>query len=207
MQPPELTLIVAATRVMGIGAHGSMPWTGLRDEMRYFARVTSRPPPEAPPGTVNAVIMGRKTWDSIPAKFRPLKDRLNIVVTRAAPSLPPPSPSSSPLAEAVRAPSLDEALRYARARAGLGRVFVIGGAQIYAAALADPSARRVLLTRIGRAFDCDTFFPLDFENAGWARADDDQLRRWTGEQMEELQREEAGVPYEFQMWEKREPPP
>ena len=47
MQAPELTLIVAATRSMGIGAHGSMPWAGsLRKEMQYFARVTSRPPPQ-----------------------------------------------------------------------------------------------------------------------------------------------------------------
>lgn len=46
MQPLELTLIVAATRNMGIGAHGTMPWTGLRKEMRYFARVTTRLPPQ-----------------------------------------------------------------------------------------------------------------------------------------------------------------
>lgn len=43
---PELTLIVAATRNMGIGAHGSMPWKGLRKEMQYFARVTTRLPPQ-----------------------------------------------------------------------------------------------------------------------------------------------------------------
>jgi hypothetical protein len=46
MQPLELTLIVAATRNMGIGAHGTMPWTGLRKEMKYFARVTTRLPPQ-----------------------------------------------------------------------------------------------------------------------------------------------------------------
>ena len=46
MQPPlELTLIVAATRNMGIGAQGTMPWKGLRKEMQYFARVTTRVPP------------------------------------------------------------------------------------------------------------------------------------------------------------------
>ena len=45
----ELTLIVAATRNMGIGAHGTMPWQGLRKEMQYFARVTSRVPPQVSP--------------------------------------------------------------------------------------------------------------------------------------------------------------
>lgn len=49
MQPLELTLIVAATRNMGIGLNGSMPWTGLRREMRYFARVTTRLPPQVKP--------------------------------------------------------------------------------------------------------------------------------------------------------------
>lgn len=46
MQPMELTLIVAATRNMGIGANGGMPWKGLRKEMQYFARVTTRLPPQ-----------------------------------------------------------------------------------------------------------------------------------------------------------------
>jgi hypothetical protein len=46
MQPIELTLIVAATRSMGIGAKGSLPWTGLKKEMAYFARVTKRLPPQ-----------------------------------------------------------------------------------------------------------------------------------------------------------------
>lgn len=45
VQPPELNLIVAATRSMGIGLNGSMPWKGLRKEMQYFARVTTRAPP------------------------------------------------------------------------------------------------------------------------------------------------------------------
>ncbi|POR33494.1 Uncharacterized protein TPAR_06305, partial [Tolypocladium paradoxum] len=95
MQPLELTLIVAATRSMGIGARGAMPWNGLSREMQYFARVTTRLPPQSPPGAVNAVIMGRKTWDSIPPRFRPLKDRLNIVITRSAAAAAAP-PASSP---------------------------------------------------------------------------------------------------------------
>lgn len=52
MQPLELTLIVAATRNMGIGAHGTMPWQGLRKEMQYFARVTTRLPPQVSNPTI-----------------------------------------------------------------------------------------------------------------------------------------------------------
>ncbi|CAG9972159.1 unnamed protein product [Clonostachys byssicola] len=222
MSSQELTLIVAATKSMGIGANGSMPWQGLRKEMQYFARVTTRLPPEnevrkklrkgswkAAPGSVNAVIMGRKTWDSIPPKFRPLKDRLNIVVTRSARDtlLTPLPPKTLPLTEPLRVSSLERALMCADARCGDGRVFVMGGAQIYEAALARREARRVLLTSIGREYGCDTHFPLHLTCSplpplGWRRMDRAALEAWTGEQVEEGGQEEAGIKYEFQMWEK-----
>ena len=72
----RLTLIVAATLQNGIGQSGRLPWR-LPQEMAYFARVTTA----APEGNVNAVIMGRNTWESIPAKFKPLQKRLNLVVS------------------------------------------------------------------------------------------------------------------------------
>lgn len=73
----ELVLIVAATITNGIGHSGALPWR-LPNEMAYFAKVTSK----APDRGVNAVVMGRKSWESIPPKFRPLKNRLNVVVSR-----------------------------------------------------------------------------------------------------------------------------
>jgi dihydrofolate reductase len=75
------TIIVAATVSNGIGivreSVASLPWR-LPKEMAYFARVTTA----APPGTRNAVIMGRKTWESIPEKFKPLRERKNIILSR-----------------------------------------------------------------------------------------------------------------------------
>lgn len=146
--------------------------------------------------------MGRKTWDSIPPKFRPLKSRLNIIITRSAPSTPP-TPSSP--SQEIRVPSLEHAIEYARSRQDIGRVFVIGGSQIYDAALRLPEAKRVLLTAIDRDFDCDTFFPLELgaKNVDWAKRSTEELGRWTGEE-EDVggEREEAGTKYEFQMWEK-----
>ncbi|QPC64836.1 hypothetical protein HYE67_007067 [Fusarium culmorum] len=201
MQSLELTLIVAATRNMGIGAQGGMPWQGLRKEIKYFARVTTRLPPQAPSPSLNAVIMGRKTWDSIPTKFRPLKDRLNIVISRSAPLN---LPDTVELTEPVRVQSLELALQYARARSDINRVFVIGGAQIYDAALKLPEARRILLTSIERDFDCDTFFPVDLKGGKWERKSREELQEWTGEEIEEDGQEEAGTKYEFQMWEKNE---
>jgi dihydrofolate reductase len=73
----RLTIIVAATRTNGIGKNGSLPWR-LPKEMAYFAKVTSA----APESDINAVIMGRNTWESIPDRFRPLKNRVNIVISR-----------------------------------------------------------------------------------------------------------------------------
>ena len=91
-----LTIIVAATKQNGIGKNGALPWPIIKKEMAYFARVTKRVPMPTNTGSSqsdalkrsilegtqrNAVIMGRKTWESIPPKFRPLKERTNIVIT------------------------------------------------------------------------------------------------------------------------------
>jgi dihydrofolate reductase len=73
----HLTLIVAATRANGIGQNSGLPWH-LTKELAYFSRVTSG----APEGCMNAVIMGRKTWESIPRKVRPLPKRVNVVISR-----------------------------------------------------------------------------------------------------------------------------
>ncbi len=71
-------LLVAATRKMGIGKAGTMPWK-LPGDVAYFKALTSR---TADAAKVNAVVMGRKTWESIPARFRPLRGRVNVVLSR-----------------------------------------------------------------------------------------------------------------------------
>ncbi|PNH03081.1 Bifunctional dihydrofolate reductase-thymidylate synthase 2 [Tetrabaena socialis] len=73
-------LVIAATPTLGIGKGGQLPDWKLPGDMAYFKELTSRTRDSA---RQNAVIMGRKTWESIPAKFRPLKGRLNIVLSRA----------------------------------------------------------------------------------------------------------------------------
>ncbi|KAK0711051.1 dihydrofolate reductase [Lasiosphaeris hirsuta] len=208
MPPPELTLILAATRDMGIGLNGTLPWTGLKTEMAYFARVTKRLQPPA----LNAVIMGRKTWDSIPPRFRPLKGRLNVVISRSITSAPAALAAQSPGdREPVMAGSLEQALAYLEqvrdaSAAGLGKVFVIGGAQVYGAALALRETRRILLTRIMSDFECDTFFPLKLsegeDGEGWRRSSKDDFDAWVGETVPEGLQTEGGTGYEFQMWER-----
>ncbi|XDG01502.1 hypothetical protein ABKA04_001117 [Annulohypoxylon sp. FPYF3050] len=213
MLHPELTLIVAATRNMGIGLNGTLPWTGLKKEMAYFARVTKRiptlsssRPSSASSAAINAVIMGRKTWDSIPPKFRPLKGRLNIVVSRSHPDHPHQQLEESQIEGPVRVKSLEDALTYLKSASGTGKAFVIGGAQIYDAALKLPAAKRVLLTRIQSPdFECDTFFPLELDEKatnGWVRKSKDELDTWTGETVPEGIQEENETKYEFQLWER-----
>ncbi|XXG96597.1 hypothetical protein Hte_002885 [Hypoxylon texense] len=228
MLPAELTLVVAATRNMGIGRGGTLPWTGLKKEMAYFARVTKRlvPPPSssAAATTMNAVIMGRKTWDSIPPRFRPLKGRVNIVVSRSHAGEHPgsgPEPEPGPEEGPVWVASLERALAYLKSPPEsatsnkIGRAYVIGGAQIYGAALALPEARRVLLTRVLTDFECDTFFPLKLDEEsssssssssspknGWARRSKEELDAWTGETVPGGVQEENGTQYEFEMWER-----
>lgn len=81
----SLSVIVATTSRGGIGKDGALPWT-LPEDMAHFKKVTTA----LPPGVVdrsNAVIMGRKTWESIPEKFRPLPGRINVVLTKACEDL------------------------------------------------------------------------------------------------------------------------
>ncbi|KAG6003309.1 hypothetical protein E4U21_002197 [Claviceps maximensis] len=218
---PELTLIVAATRSLGIGLNGTMPWPTLRKEMQYFARLTSRTAPDSPPNAINAVIMGRKTWDSIPLRFRPLKNRVNIVISRTPAPAPPqdgqgqPRPDQqdqqSQQPQPVRVSSFDAALAHVSDDPRISRVFVMGGGQIYQEALRRSESRRVLLTRIESEYECDTFFGLDLREGmdGWRRCSGGEWRAWTGETTGEGGEEggefveEAGVRYEWQMWERR----
>lgn len=156
---------------------------------------------------MNAVIMGRKTWDSIPTKFRPLKGRLNIVLSRSFDDSPQePSNAETDL---VKASSLEQAVNYLRRKpqGTLGRVFVIGGGQIYASALDMVETRRILLTKVMSDFECDTFFSLKLSDKGnsapqWVKGSKGHLDDWVGEVVPEGVQVENETSYEFQMWEK-----
>lgn len=129
----QLSVIVAADLADAIGLHGDMLWH-LRDDLRRFRAIT----------TGNVVVMGRKTWESLPRK--PLPDRMNIVLTR----------QTDYVAEgALKASSLQEAIGMA---GDLPELFVIGGGELYAQAMA--MATRLYLTRIlATAPKADTYFP------------------------------------------------
>ena len=130
----RLALIAAVARNGVIGRGGELPWR-LPEDLQHLRRVTMGHP----------VIMGRKTWESLPARFRPLPGRRNIVVTRT------PAWRAQ---GAETAQSIDAALTLASESA---RAFVIGGGELYEAAL--PRADELVLTEIERDFDGDARFP------------------------------------------------
>jgi dihydrofolate reductase len=136
MKPrPTLALIAALDRRRGIGRNGGLLWHESADQ-KHFRAVTMGCP----------VIMGRKTWDSLPARFKPLPGRRNIVVTRNA---------AWRAEGAEPAGSLSAAIALA---ASADKTFVIGGGELYAIAL--PQADEVLLTEIDAEFGgADSFFP------------------------------------------------
>lgn len=131
---PPLTLIAAVARNGAIGRDNQLLFR-IPGDLPRLKRLTLGHP----------VIMGRKTWDSLPPKNRPLPGRLNIVVTR----------NRDWRAEgAITAHSLEEALGHTR---GASQVFVIGGAELYALAL--PHADRLELTEVDQDAEGDAFFP------------------------------------------------
>lgn len=142
----KFDIIVATDLNRGIGKNNTLPWR-ISQDLKYFKELTST---NNQPEKQNAVIMGRKTWESIPDAFRPLPNRYNMVLTRN---------SEYPLPQGVmRAPGLDEALSIL-SRGPVDRVFVIGGGEIYQQALAHDKCGLLYLTEIRARFDCDAFLP------------------------------------------------
>ena len=132
--------VVAADLGGGIGKDGDLPWR-LPADLKYFRDLTIGE-------GANAVIMGRKTWVSIPARFRPLPRRRNIVLSR--------NPELELEGEALLAKGFDQALALS---ADCACAFVIGGASLYQSAFESPLCDRVYLTRVHAELACDTFLP------------------------------------------------
>ena len=150
----RISIVAALARGGVIGRDNAIPWR-IPEDARHFRALTVGHP----------VVMGRRTWDSLPDPYRPLPGRRNVVLTRD-----PDWWTEG----AERAGSLDEALELVD---GAARVFVIGGAAVYAAAL--PIADDLLLTEIDADIDGDTIFPA-FDPAVFEETAREQLVSETG---------------------------
>jgi len=155
----KVSLVAAVTRDGVIGLAGGLPWRIPEDAQRFRALTMGHP-----------VVMGRRTWDSLPDRFRPLPGRRNVVVTRN---------------RAWRASGAEQVVSLKSALAlldGEAQVFVIGGGELYAESL--PLADELLLTEIETELEGDTFFPA------WERKDFVESSR-------EDYVSEGGIPFAF----------
>lgn len=135
----EIVLVLAVAENGVIGKDGGIPWH-ISDDLKRFKALTLG----------HTVVMGRKTWDSLPKK--PLPGRVNVVVTRQKDWHADGAVVASSLGQATSGTS--------------GTVMIIGGAEIYERAL--PLASRIELTEVHRAFDGDAYFR--FDRSGWNEA-------------------------------------
>lgn len=140
-----ISAIVAAAENDVIGRDGDLPWH-LPKDMRFFKETTMG----------HHVIMGRKNWDSIPDKYRPLPGRQNLIVSRNA---------ELQCEGAQVLGSIEAALELAKAN-GDEEAFIIGGGQVYKHSFENKLIQRVYLTRVHTELDGDVKFPT-FDEKNW----------------------------------------
>ncbi|KAG7336572.1 thymidylate synthase [Nitzschia inconspicua] len=221
MAATAIVAVSASTR--GIGFQNELPWTTLKGDMKHFAKITkygssstngnkggstngtttttttatssASSPTSAmsSPTKLNAVVMGRNTWNSIPQQFRPLTGRTNVVLTRT-PSALHDIPDSVMVATSLR-----DAWQQLAQRDDLGEIFVIGGAQIYQQALEQNYVQKIIMTRVDTppGMEFDTYFPdiLSCPNNEWKLLQEDDPNQPPKE--EQQQEEENGITYRF----------
>jgi dihydrofolate reductase/thymidylate synthase len=166
-------VVAAAATSRGIGSSGDLVWR-IPADMNHFKKVTMTPPtPTAVPSDslMNAVIMGRKTWESIPPKFRPLENRVNVILSRS------PSYTSSLENDknVIVCASLKEAISRLELRKkeqnNIGLVFLIGGGEVYKEGMASGLINKVIYTMVDNLSQeqedsFDTWFP-ELKNETW----------------------------------------
>jgi dihydrofolate reductase len=145
-------IIVATATNGGIGLNGKLPWCNSTD-MKYFKNITTQRLDET---KINAVIMGRKTFESL--NYKPLPNRVNVCIT-----------SINPVAahhffgvdnkQILFFNSLQTALEQLYQHKRIENIFVIGGGMLYQEALNHPDCNELLINRIQCDLKCDTFFP------------------------------------------------
>lgn len=199
IKPPISLIVAALTPELGIGSNGKLPWR-LKQEIRYFRDVTSA----CKEGSTNAVIMGKKTWESIPNKFRPLPNRLNVVLSR--------SHGNTTKDGVLFYNSMDSVLEefrktnYVVQDKNINNIFIIGGAQIYNAFVDDERVDRLLLTNIQYVGQESLLPPMDcflkWDLTKWKQQDLDRLKEIVGVDFTEGLITEGDYEYEYTLWER-----
>jgi len=138
--------IAAIDEKNGIGIKNTLPWN-LKKDMAHFQETTLK---TKDPEKKNMVIMGRPTWESIPEKHRPLKGRINIVLSR----------DLDYVAEGAKVfNDIDKVFESADKDKKIETIFIIGGASVYTTTINHPRVTGLYLTRVHKVFECDAFYP------------------------------------------------
>lgn len=149
----EINMIAAVENTGGIGWLGVLPWPNLSSDMQWFKNITTYGQVSLYGGCNDhkkrAVVMGRKTWQSIPHKFRPLPDRINIVMSRK---------TIDGDGDCYYSDGSNAAVNFCGALK-VDEVYVIGGQQIYESFIQSFHIDNLYLTRVHKNYNCDRWFP------------------------------------------------
>ncbi|MFA6992259.1 MAG: dihydrofolate reductase [Candidatus Gracilibacteria bacterium] len=168
-------IIVAIDENNGIGIGNQLPWR-LKKDMQYFKERTTH---VHDPEKENAVIMGRKTWESLPESSRPLPNRMNIVLT---------SKNDYEAKDATICGSIEEAIRLCEENDYVEKIFFIGGAEVFTQSLEYTDG--LYVTQIKKDFKCDKFFP--------------EIPEYFDDVKKLGEMEESGISYDFLLYKKSE---
>ncbi|KAG7661202.1 DFR1 [[Candida] subhashii] len=196
---PTISIIVAALKPsLGIGYQGKMPWR-LRKEIKYFKDVTCK---TTNPNLRNAVVMGRKTWESIPNKFRPLPNRLNVILSRSF--------NNEIINEnLIHANSFENSLKLIK---DVERIFIMGGGELYNELIGNELIDNLLITEINHLnsneqIPMDTFlkFNLYGNDSTWLKQSKDKLQEFIGIDIELPDDDivEGDFSYNYTLWRRR----
>ena len=141
----NFSMILAVDDALWFWKNGQLPWR-IKEDMAYFRDITTETSDE---NKVNVVIMGRKTWESIPDRFRPLPDRINYVLT---------TDENYEDNGCVSYTSLEQCLGDIDGNPLIDSIFIIWGAQLYNGVLDDSRLEKIYLTKVDWDFGCDVFF-------------------------------------------------
>ncbi|GFE54412.1 dihydrofolate reductase-thymidylate [Babesia ovis] len=147
-----LEIFVATALNRAIGLNNEIPWPHIRQDFRFLCNGTSYVDPEVlekHPNLQNVVIFGRKTYESIPQSALPLKNRINVVLSRTVKELP----------GCLVYGDLCEAIRDIRANVPHNKIYILGGAVVYKEVLENDLCDKIYLTRLTKEYEGDTFFP------------------------------------------------
>lgn len=178
----KFSLVLSVDNKNWLWKNNTMPWK-INADVNYFKEITTKTEDLA---KHNAVIMWRKTWESIPSKFKPLSDRINCIIST---SIKQENNNSKIDDFVLYYNSLDNALNELEKKENVENIFIIWWSKIFDEALKHKNVDKIYLTEIDWDFDCDTFVDLDLENF-------DIESMWTIQ-------EENGIHFRFMVYKKQ----